>query len=115
MGAAPTVGRRFCNIRLGGMYSFFAFVSPSSDPSLDRVPAPALRLPLMSLLRTLSTIAFLTPFFAISFFKSARAASVTPGPVKSSMIEGVAQARTLPSVSSKASTRSERYGLMGNV
>ena len=109
------MGRRFCNIRLGGIYSFFAPASPFSDPSLNGVLAPVPRLLLMSLLRTLSTMAFLTPFFVISFLRSARAASVTPGPVKSPMIEGVAHARTLPSVSSNASTKSERYGRMGKV
>ena len=102
------MGRRFCNIKLGGMYSFFVPLSPFSDPSLNGVLAPVLRLLLMSLPSTLSTIAFLTPFFVNSFFRSARAASVTPGPVNSSMIEGVAHARTLPSVSSNASTKSER-------
>ena len=61
-----------------------------------------------------SAMVLRTPFFVISFLRSARAASVTPGPVKSSTTDCLAHSRTFPSVSSSASTRCGRYGRSGN-
>lgn len=54
--------------------------------------------------RTASTIVLRTFFLVISFLRSARAASVTPGAVKISMTEFRAQSRTVPSLSSRPST-----------
>ena len=113
---APIVcGFLASNAMLGGIYSllFKRFVlSPLSDPSRLSGLLPVN--PARSLDSTPSTIVFLTPFFISSFFKSALAASVTPGPEKSSTIESRAHSRTCGSVSSRQSTNKDRYGLMGN-
>ena len=58
----------------------------------------------ISLPSTVSTIVLRTFFLVISFLRSARAASVTPGAVKISMTEFRAQSRTVPSLSSRPST-----------
>ena len=70
------------------------------DPTSELAAGPAA----MSLPSTASTIVFRTFFFVISFLRSARAASVTPGVVKISMTELRAQSRTVPSLSSRHST-----------
>jgi len=54
-------------------------------------------------------VAFRTPFLVISFLRSARAASVTPGLVKSSTNDCFAHSRTLLSPSSRTATRDGRY------
>ena len=115
-------GRFPCNFRLGGMYSFFAGTSPFSEPPLELAGRLwttenwlGVGLPTINCWRTESTIVLRTPFFVISRFKSALAASVTDGPVKSSPTETRAHSRTVPSVSSNVSTRTGRYGLSGKV
>ena len=75
-------------------------VDGGGDPTSVLAAGPAA----MSLPSTVSTIVFRTFFFVISFLRSARAASVTPGAVKISMTELRAQSRTVPSLSSRHST-----------
>jgi len=70
------------------------------DPTSVLATGPAT----ISLPRTASTIVLRTFFLVISFLRSARAASVTPGAVKISMTEFRAQSRTVPSLSSSPST-----------
>jgi len=87
------LGRFPASIRLGGMYSlgFDGPASPDSEPpSLLWGPLD----PARSLDRTASTIVLRTFFFVISFLRSARAASVTWAPEKSSMTEDLAHSRT---------------------
>jgi len=85
-----------CNAKLGGTYGVLFVPGP-----LALSPSSKLR---TNLDKTPSTMVFLTPFFVISFLRSARAASVTPGPVKSSMTDGRAHSRTCASPSSRAAT-----------
>lgn len=107
------------SFRLGGMYSFFSVgASPFSDADGLRVSTlaePKDPLPDISFSSTESTIVLRTPRFVISFLRSARAASVTFGPVKSSTTDWRAVSRTVPSVSSNASTSCGRYGFRGKV
>jgi hypothetical protein len=63
--------------------------------------------------RTDSAIPLRTFLLLSSFLRSARAPSVTAGPVKSSMTDCFAQSRTLASLSSNAPMRWGRYGRIG--
>ena len=92
--------------RLGGTYSFFP---PDWLSSLVAVEVRLLVEADKTWLRTESMVAFRTPFFVISFLRSARAASVTPGLVKSSTSDCFAHSRTLLSPSSRTATRDGRY------
>ena len=97
-------GVLFVNDMLGGTY---AAPSPFSEPLSAGGPAP---LAARRRAVTLSTIVLRTFFFAISFLRSARAASVTAGPVKSATTAASAWVRTLLSESSSASTSGGRNG-----
>ena len=92
--------------RLGGTYSFFP---PDWLSSLVAVEVRLLVEADKTWLRTESMVAFRTPFLVISFLRSARAASVTPGLVKSSTNDCFAHSRTLLSPSSRTATRDGRY------
>ena len=60
------------------------FSDPASLPVCGVLPPPE---PPRTFASTLSTIPLRVPFFVISFLRSARAASVTAGPVNSSTID----------------------------
>jgi len=97
--------------RLGGTYSFFP---PDCPSSLLAVEVRLLVEADKTWLRTESIVAFRTPFLVISFLRSARAASVTPGLVKSSTSDCFAHSRTLLSLSSRTATRDGRYDRRAN-
>ena len=97
--------------RLGGTYSFF---SPDWPSSLLEAEVRLLVEADKTWLRTESIVAFRTPFLVISFLRSARAASVTPGLVKSSTSDCFAHSRTLLSLSSRTATRDGRYDRRAN-
>lgn len=100
--AVGSVIDRFNVDNTGGFVESESLVAVLSGGDPTSVPdaGPAA----MSLPSTASTIVLRTFFLVISFLRSARAASVTPGAVKSSMTEFRAQSRTVPSLSSRAST-----------
>lgn len=96
-----------------------ALVEGSSDGAsatkLFALP-PAIILPLpfeSSWLSIPSTIPFLTPFFVISFFRSALAPSDTLGAVNISTTDWRATSLTPPSLSSRVSTKWCRNGRRG--
>jgi hypothetical protein len=97
---------RFSTDNVGGFAESDSLVAMLSggDPGSVTATDPAA----ISLLSTESTIVLRTFFLVISFLRSARAASVTPGAVKISTTEFRAQSRTVPSLSSRASTSCER-------
>jgi len=92
--------------RLGGTYSFFP---PDWLSSLLAAEVRLLVDADKTWPRTESMVAFRTPFLVISFLRSARAASVTPGLVNSSTNDCFAHSRTLLSPSSRTATRDGRY------
>ena len=106
------VADRFSIDKTGGFVESESLVAVLSggDPASVLTAGPAA----ISLPSTVSTIVLRTFFLIISFLRSARAASVTPGAVKISMTEFRAQSRTVPSLSSRASTNCGRYGRIGN-
>ena len=94
------------NVRLGGTYSFFP---PDWLSSLLVAEMRPLVEADKTWPRTESMVALRTPFLVISFLRSVRAASVTPGPVNSSTSDCFAHSRTLLSLSSRTATRDGRY------
>jgi hypothetical protein len=99
------------SVRLGGTYSFFP---PDWLSSLLAAEVRLLVEADKTWPRTESMVAFRTPFLAISFLRSARAASVTPGLVNSSTSDCFAHSRTLLSLSSRTATRDGRYDRRAN-
>lgn len=91
--------------RLGGTYPFFP---PDWLSSLWSAEVRLLVGADRTWLRTESMVPFRTPFLVISFLRSARAASVTPGLVNSSTSDCFAHSRTLLSLSSREATKAGR-------